>query len=143
MVIIALGSVDAGARGRVLGSRATAGFTSLYLQHNQSRNGANGMYVRFNFYVTGLMGQNVKAVTTLYRSNGKKIYGYNGQPMQYTLSWRAGYPTTNFNDCWSWFNYGNMNLPRGRTDCYAVVKIYSGSGKLIHTSNRIPFWVNK
>lgn len=121
---------------------ASAHITNMYLQHNQFHNGNKGMFVRYDFNVTGQMGRNVKAEVTLYKSNGKKIYFQNGSLVRFTLSCTPGYETTFYNGSWAFFPYATMNLPYGRTDCYAMVKIYSSGGKVL-ASRKENFWITR
>lgn len=120
---------------------AGANITNLYTQHNQFHNGNNGMFVRFDYNVSGLRGKTVKAQVTLYKSNGQKIKFLNGTTATYTLSGTPAYDLTNYNGMWVFFPH-SFNLPRGRTDCYALVQIISPSGKVL-TSRKTTFWYNK
>lgn len=122
---------------------ANAIITQSYLQHNQYVNNQKVMYVRYSFDTYGVRGQNIKAEVTLYKSNGKPIYGYNGAKMSNTQTLYAGYDRTIFNNYWAWFAINAMNLPRGRNNCYALIRIISSSGKLLGKSQKLTFYLDK
>ena len=122
----------------------SAKITKAYLEHNQYVNGNKVMYVRYGIETFGLKNKKVKCVVSLYKkSTGKPVTDYNGKKMSNTIYMTPAYDDTVYNSNYAWFSYAHMKLPKGRTDCYALIRIYNSAGKLLKTSQKLDFWVDK
>ena len=125
-------------------SRQSAVISNAYLEHNKYLDGNKVMYVRYNLDTYGLEGKKVRVEVSLYKKNGKPLYQNNGKKEKQDLMLNPAYEHTVYTNNWAWFSYGHMKLPSGRTNCYAVIKVYNAStGKLLKTSQKLDFYVDR
>ena len=118
--------------------------TGCYLEHNQFYNGAKGMYVRYSFDTNWMKGKEINTVVSLYKSNGSIIYGYNGNPKKVPNIRPILSTFSSTSNAWVHFPYAGMKLPKGKSNCYAIIKIYDAkSGRVLATSNKLSFSVFK
>ena len=121
-----------------------AKITSCFIEHNQYRNNSKGMYVKFEFELNWMKGQEIKYDISLYRSNGAVMYQKSGKPEKITSTRIPGYTFTNYSDMWGFFPYAGMKLPSGAWNCYALVRLYDvKTGRLLATSNKIDFQMTR
>lgn len=121
--------------------------TELYQEHNEYRDGAKGMYVRFTYDANWLKGVDIKWTIQLFKKNGTPIYHVNGSKEIVTVYSCPNYTFSEYNDpAWGFFPYSGFKLPKGKTDCYAIVKFYDATtGKPLPVSgnNRIDFYFTR
>lgn len=114
--------------------------TSCYIEGNQYYNNAKGMYVKYEFEANWMKGKEIKVDVSLYKANGSPLYQNNGKHDKLTWTTTSIYTFSTWSDRWAHFPYAGMNLPRGNTSCYAIIRFYDvKTGKLLKTSKKLEF----
>lgn len=141
LLITILSAINLDARkrpSRAAFAGARARITNTYFSHNAYHNGSKGFYLYYNLTVDGMEGHQIKAVATLYRSNGKPIHYVSGKSTAINWYGNPAYYSTTYNNNWFFFPY-NFNVPYGENSCYAVIRVYAPNGKLLGATPRITF----
>lgn len=119
-------------------------FTKHVIEHNKYVGNSKVMYVWYSFETSWLKGKEIKTDVTLYKSNGSVISQNNGKPEKVIGTVTSTYTFTSFSDRWAYFPYAGMKLPKGSTNCYALIRLYDAkTGKVLATSPKLTFIVNK
>lgn len=118
--------------------------TNCYLEHNQYVNGNKVMYVRYSVDMNWMKNKNVKCDISLFKANGSPIYCYNGKADKNVNTFTPTYTFTTWSDQWAWFSYASMNMPKGKTNCYALIRFYDAkTGALLAKSQKLEFYLTR
>lgn len=120
--------------------------TNQYIEHNQYHNNAKGMHVRYEFEANWMKGREIRWEVRLYKANGTPIPLASGGVEKVTSNGTCTYTFCKWSDLGAHFPYSGMKLPRGKTNCYAIIKFFDAkTGKPIPAkgANKMEFNFSK
>ncbi len=115
-------------------------FTSHYLEHNKYVDGQKVMYVRYEFETNWLRNKQLRCEVALYKANGTPLYTNQGKHHKNVWNPTPTYTFSTYSDRWAWFSYSAMRMPKGKTNCYAIIRIYDAkTGTVLGKSPKLEF----
>lgn len=111
-------------------------------EHNKYHNNNKCLFVHYALQANWMKGKELKCVVTLYKADGTLMKQKNGKPETTTEYLTPSYTFSVWDNRWASFPNNGMNLPKGKTNCYAIIRIYDAkTGKLLASSKKLEFYV--
>lgn len=126
-------------------SAASTKFTKIWLEHNVIQNGEKGMKVHVAFDISGMKGQNCKAIAYFDHPKGTGVKDRNGRycttggTVCSTTNFTPGYPNTTYSDLAIFIPNSELHLLSGKRTYYTRVFIQTPSGQFLANSDFVSF----
>lgn len=129
----------------VVMSAASVTFKKIWLEHNVMQNGVKGMKVHVAFDISGMKGQNCKAIAYFDHPKGTGVKDRNGRycttdgNVCSSTQFTPGYPNSTYSNLSIFIPNSELHLLSGKRTYYTIVFIQMPNGKFLANSDYASF----